>query len=669
MQFSLSAAKRFLIGKPVASHRLGQTLLPKRLALPVFSSDALSSVAYAPDEIFLTLSLAGLAGLALSPWVALAVVVVLGVVIASYRNTIHAYPSGGGDYAVVAHNLGKNAGLTAASALTIDYILTVAVSISAGANYLVSLIPALHGAQTYLAIGVVVVIALLNMRGVRESSRTVAIPVYLYMFALGLLSVVGAVRYFIGNLGMAASAELTINPEIATEQGMVGAAGLVLLVRAFSSGCVTLTGIEAITNGVPIFRRPKARNASITLVIMGLLSATMLASIMALGKATGVRVAAHPASQLFRDGIPVGDGYYQAPVIGQIAATVFDGFWPLFALVTVTTGMILLLAANTAFNGFPVLASILAKDAFLPRQLYTRGDRLAFSNGIMALATAAIILIVVFDAHVTGLIPLYLVGVFISFTMSQTGMVRHFTRELGLSTDADERVRMRRARVLSAIGAVLTASVLILVLVTKFRDGAWITPVLMGGVFFIMYRINRHYTRVAASLQLPEHADVRLLPSRVHAVIPVASIDRPALRALAYARATRPYTLAALHVCIDPQRATKLQRLWQEKQLPVDLTLLDSPYREITKPLLDHIRSIRERHPRDLVVVFIPEYVEDSWWKNSLHNQMALRLKSRLLFVSGVVVSSVPYHVDTPPGGTQSSQPSGKPSPTESNDD
>lgn len=648
MQFSFSAAKRFLIGKPVASHRLGQTLLPKRLALPVFSSDALSSVAYAPDEIFITLSLAGVAGIVLSPWVGLAVVIVMGVVIASYRNTIHAYPSGGGDYAVVAANLGKSAGLTAASALIVDYVLTVAVSVSAGANYLVSLIPSLHGSQTYLAIAVVVILALLNMRGVRESSRTVAIPVYLYMFALGLLAVVGAVRYFIGNLPLAASSELTLSAEVATEQGMVGAAGLVLLVRAFSAGCVTLTGIEAITNGVPIFRRPKARNASITLVIMGLLSATMLASIMLLGRATRVHVAAHPAEHLLKDGVPVGAHYYQAPVISQIAATVFDHAWPLFALVTFATGIILLLAANTAFNGFPVLASILAKDAFLPRQLYTRGDRLAFSNGIMALATGAVILIFVFDAHVTRLIPLYLVGVFTSFTMSQTGMVRHFTRELGLSTDADERSRMRRARILSAVGAAVTGLVLILVLITKFDDGAWITPALMVVVFVVMYRINAHYTRVANALRLPAGTDVRLLPSRVHAVVPVASVDRPALRALAYARATRPYTLSALHVCIDANRADQLQQTWRQLRIPVDLTMLDSPYREITRPLLEHIRSLRQRHPRDLVVVFIPEYVEDSWWKNSLHNQMPLRLKSRLLFVSGVVVSSVPYHLQAP---------------------
>lgn len=657
MQFSFSAAKRFLIGKPVASHRLGQTLLPKRLALPVFSSDALSSVAYAPDEIFITLSLAGLAGIVLSPWVGLAVVVVLGVVIASYRNTIHAYPSGGGDYAVVAANLGKSAGLTAASALIVDYVLTVAVSVSAGANYLVSLIPGLHGSQTYIAIGVVVILALLNMRGVRESSRTVAIPVYLYMFAIGLLAVVGAVRYFLGNLPLAASAEFTLSAEVATEQSMVGAAGLVLLVRAFSAGCVTLTGIEAITNGVPIFRRPKARNASITLVIMGLLSASMLAAIMLLGRATRVHVAAHPAHHLLRDGVPVGRGYYQAPVISQIAASVFDHAWPLFALVTFTTGVILLLAANTAFNGFPVLASILAKDAFLPRQLYTRGDRLAFSNGIMALATGAVLLIFVFDAHVTRLIPLYLMAVFTSFTMSQTGMVRHFTRELGLSTDADARTSMRRARALSALGALVTAIVLTLVLITKFNDGAWITPALMVVVFVVMYRINAHYTRVATALQLPADTDVRLLPSRVHALVPVAGLDRPALRALSYARATRPYTLAALHVCIDAKRAERLAQTWRQLRIPVDLTMLDSPYREITRPLLEHIRSLRQRHPRDLVVVFIPEYVEDSWWKNSLHNQMALRLKSRLLFVSGVVVSSVPYHLQGPPLATARANP------------
>lgn len=639
------AFKRFLLGKPVASDRLGHTRQPKRLALPVFASDALSSVAYAPDEIFLTLSIAGVAALTISPWVGLAVVIVMLVVVTAYRQNVHAYPSGGGDYEVATTNLGRNAGLTVASALLVDYVLTVAVSISSGAQYLITVLPGLHGYQVPIAVGAVVILALINLRGSRESGRALSAPVYLYMFAIGLLAVVGAFQYFTGSLQPAASARFDLVAQSDLDAGLTGLAGGFLVLRAFSSGCAALTGVEAISNGVPVFRKPKSHNAAITLGLLGLIGSVMLMSVVLLGRATNLKFAYAPATQLLDNGAPVGPSYHQAPVIGQLAETIFAGAFPLFLLVTITTGFILVLAANTAFNGFPVLGSILGRDGFLPHQLHKRGDRLAFFNGILALAVAAIVLIVIFDAEVTRLIQLYIVGVFISFTISQFGMYRHFTRELGLSTSASERRRIRRSRIIAAVGCALTGLVLVVALVTKFLHGAWITLVLIALVFFLMHRIRRYYDRVGRQLAVTDLSAARALPSRVHALILVSNLNRPALQAISYARATRPSTLSAVHVNVDPEASEQLRADWREAEIPIDLTILDSPYREISRPIVDYVRSIRKQSPRDLVVVFVPEFVVRTWPEHILHNQTALRLKSRLLFTPGVVMSSVPFQL------------------------
>jgi amino acid transporter len=647
------AAKRLVLGRPVRSDRLGHTLLPKRVALPVFASDALSSVAYAPDEILLTLSLAGLSALTISPWVGVVVALVLLTVVASYRQNVHAYPSGGGDYEVASVNLGPRAGVTVASALLVDYTLTVAVSISAGAQYAATAVPALRGHETAFAIGLVVCLALANLRGVKESGSAFAIPVYLFMAAMGSLAVVGALRYFTGGLPPAESASLDVAAEAGFDQGLMGLAGGFLVLRAFASGCAALTGVEAISNGVPAFRKPKSRNAATTLALLGGISISMIMAILLLAQATGVRFAQDPATQLLRDGVPVGEDYEQHPVISQLAASVFSGVDVLFVAVSVVTGLILVLAANTAFNGFPVLGSILARDGYLPRQLHTRGDRLAFSNGIITLAAAAIALIWVFDAQVTRLIQLYIVGVFVSFTLSQLGMVRHWTRKLRTEPDPGVRTRMRRSRVINAIGLGMTGTVLVIVLLTKFTHGAWLAILAMGVVFAAMQAVHRHYTRVRAELALDEDLQAaRALPSRVHAVVLVSHLHRPTMRALAYARASRPSVIEAVTVGVDADEVAALQAQWEAADLPVPLKVLDSPFREITRPVLTYVRSIRRESPRDLVVVYIPEYVVGHWWEQLLHNQSALRLKSRLLFTPGVVVASVPWQLASTAGQT-----------------
>ena len=646
-------SKRILLGRKLRSSQLGETLLPKRIALPVFASDALSSVAYAPDEVFIMLSLARASAYVWSWKIGIAVALVMLTVVLSYRQNVHAYPSGGGDYEVATVNLGPQAGVTVASALLVDYVLTVAVSISAGAHYASSAIPALRGHEMPFAVILVVLITLVNLRGVKESGTAFAIPVYLYMLAVGTTAIVGLVRYALGNLPLAASAQLTIVPTSAFDQGLTGAAGVFLVLRAFASGSAALTGVEAISNGVPAFKKPKSKNAATTLALLGMVSAMFIMSILFLARVTGVHFVEFPATELLRDGVPVGDSYVQHPVIGQLAETIFKGMPIAFYAVAVVTGIILVLAANTAFNGFPVLGSILARDGYLPRQLHTRGDRLAFSNGILTLAAAAIALIVAFDAEVTRLIQLYIVGVFVSFTLSQLGMIRHWTRELGTEPDPRTRAKMRRSRVINSIGFGMTGTVLLVVLATKFTHGAYIAILAMVAVFVVMRGIRGHYDAVRSELALGVDAEsARALPSRVHAIVLVSHLHRPTMRAIAYARASRPQVLEAVTVGVEPDAVAALQEEWDNLDLPVPLKVLDSPFREITRPILTYVRSIRRESPRDLVVVYIPEYVVGHWWEQLLHNQSALRLKGRLLFTPGVVVASVPWQLASTHGQT-----------------
>jgi len=650
------AVKRILVGRPQRSDRLAHTLLPKRIALPVFASDAMSSVAYAPEEIFLTLSVAGVSAYALAPWIGLAVAIVLLTVVTSYRQNVHAYPSGGGDYEVATVNLGRRAGLTVASALLVDYTLTVAVSISAAAANIGALVPYVADNKVPFAVGAIVLLTAVNLRGIRESGAAFAVPVYAFMIGIGAMIVWGLTRVLIfGDPVRAASADLRL---VAEGDAFTGLALVLLILRSFTQGAAALTGVEAISNGVPAFRKPKSRNAATTLLLLGTLSVAMFMGLIALAGLTGVKMASDPETQLA--GAPA--GYVQQTMVAQLADAVFSSFRPGFFFVVVMTALILALAANTAFNGFPVLGSILAQDRYLPRQLHTRGDRLAFSNGILILAAFAVVLVVGFQAEVTRLIPLYTVGVFVSFTLSQSGMVRHWNRLLRSETDGGERRRMRRAQTINGFGAIMTGVVLITVLITKFTLGAWIAIAAMAGFFVLMLAIQRHYDRVSAELVIGEIDGV--LPSRNHAIVLVSTLHKPALRALAYARATRPDALEALTVNVDDADTKRLMREWEKRSIPVPLKVVESPYREITRPVLEYVKRVRTKSPRDVVTVFIPEYVVGHWWEQLLHNQSALRLKGRLLFQPGVMVTSVPWQLasservkerrpETPPGSTR----------------
>jgi amino acid transporter len=633
--------RRLLLGQPFRSDKLSHTLLPKRIALPVFASDAMSSVAYAPEEIFLVLSVAGLSALVMAPWVGLAVALVMVVVVASYRQNVHAYPSGGGDYEVATTNLGPAAGLTVASALMVDYTLTVAVSMASAMSNIGSAVPFIAQHKVAFAVTAIVLLTAANLRGIRESGTLFAIPTYAFMIGmLGMLAW-GFIQIGMGHDIRAESAGF----ELRSEHGDIMGFALVFLVaRAFSSGCAALTGVEAISNGVPAFRKPKSRNAATTLALLGGIAIVLFMGMIVLAMKTGVKVAERPAEQLI--GAPA--DYRQKTLVAQLADAIFRDFPLGLYLITGVTALILILAANTAFNGFPVLGSILAKDRYLPRQLLTRGGRLAFSNGIVFLALAAIAFVVAFDAEVTALIQLYIVGVFVSFTLSQIGMVRHWTRLLRTEDDPEERRRMIRSRIINTIGCISTGSVLIVVLATKFLDGAWIAILAMGSLFILMKAINRHYAAVARELT-PVEAEQReiVLPSRNHAVVLVSTMQLPTLRALAYARATRPDVLEALSVDVNEVETRKLTAEWEASDVTTPLKVLASPYREITGPIIDYIRRINREAPRTVITVFIPEYVVGHWWESLLHNQSALRLKTRLRFMPNVVVASVPWQLNS----------------------
>ena len=637
-----TAARRLVLGRPFRSDNLGHTLLPKRIALPVFASDALSSVAYAPEEIFLVLSVAGLTAYSMAPWIGLAVAAVMLIVIASYRQNVHAYPSGGGDYEVVTTNLGHTAGLTVASALLVDYVLTVAVSMASAMSNIGSAVPFIAEHKVVFAVAAILILASLNLRGIRESGTAFAIPTYAFMVGMFIMLGWGLIQIYV--LGEPLRAE-SASFEMHSEHGEVLGFALVFLVaRAFSSGSAALTGVEAISNGVPAFRKPKSRNAATTLALLGVIAISLFMGMIMLAKATGVQVAERPHEQLI--GAPA--DYQQKTLIAQLAETIFHDFPVGLFVITGVTALILVLAANTAFNGFPVLGSILAQDRYLPRQLHTRGDRLAFSNGILFLAFAAIAFIVAFRAEVTALIQLYIVGVFVSFTLSQIGMVRHWTRLLRIETVGAERRKMQRARVINTIGFICTGAVLLVVVVTKFLVGAWIAILAMGGLFVIMKMIHKHYDTVARELEAREAEDEDIvLPSRNHAVVLVSNLHKPTRRALAYAKATRPDVLEAITVSVDDGEARALVHKWEDSDVTVPLKVIASPYREITRPILDYVKRITKESPRTVVTVFIPEYVVGHWWEQVLHNQSALRLKGRLLFEPNVMVTSVPWQLSS----------------------
>lgn len=623
--------KRVLVGNPMRSDQLSDTLLPKRLALPVYCSDPISSNAYATQEILLVLALGGTALLTLTPWIAAAVIALLLLVSVSYLQTCYAYASGGGAYVVSKENLGRWPSLIAAASLMVDYVMTVAVSVASSVENLTSAFAALRPYSVLLCLGIIALLTVMNLRGVRESGMLFAIPTYGFIASIYVMLIVGLWKVVTGSAPVAESAAFNLHPGHLTTAALV-----ILVLRAFASGCTSLTGVEAVSNGVPTFRKPKSRNAGITLIVMALLSTGMMLGIAVLSTVSHVRVAEDTS---LLDGAPA--GYVQRTVLAQLSSSIFGNHTLGFFLVQVFTALILAMAANTAYNGFPILASILAKDRFLPKQLARRGDRLVYSNGILILAGIASGLIWLFDASTTRLIQLYIVGVFISFTLSQTGMVVHWRR---IRRQPGAPHHTFASLFLNSVGASATALVLVIVLVSKFTHGAWMVVVAIPILVFLMHAISRHYMRTSESLR-PKAVGYPL-PSRVHVIVLVSQLNEPCLKALSFARAMRPSSLVAVHVDTHHDRTLQLCTDWVDRDIPVTLKLLDSRYRDLTTPILAYLRQMRIG-PRDIVEVIVPEYVVGHWWEQVLHNQSALRLKTRLLYMPGVMVTSVPYQLSS----------------------
>lgn len=631
----VDAAKRLLFGKALRSDEVAPPRLPKSIAMPVFASDAISSNAYATQEILIVLALGGATAISYGLWVALAVVIVFAVVIASYRQNVREYPGGGGDYEVVSKNLGRRWGVTAASALLIDYALTVAVSVSAAIANIGSVAPFIAQHSVWWALGLIVAIVLVNLRGWGRSGTLLAIPTYVFILAIVGVVATAVVRITWGDDLRAPSADW----QIAETESLSALALVFLVARAFSSGTTALTGIETVSSAVPTFKEPAGRNAASTLLIAGVISMGLFISITWLALHTGVTIAEDPTTII---GLP--DGQAQQTVIVQIASAVFGNATFLVVIVAIATLLILIAAANTSFNGFPVLGSILSRDGYLPKQLHTRGDRLAFSNGILVLGGFAALLTIAFQADLNSLIQLYIVGVFVSFTLTQFGMVRHWSKVLGTSDDVVIRRRASRGRAINALGFVLTAVVLVVVLVTKFNRGAWIVVVALPVLVIVMLGISRHYDRVRAEISVGDEESMAL-PARVHGLVLISRLHRPALRALAFARATRPDTLEAITVSVDGEETLALQRDWERRRIPVTLRILESPYRGITRPVIDYVQRLRRDGPRDLVTIYVPEYVVGHWWERLLHNRSGLRLRTRLLLTPGVMIVSVPWQL------------------------
>jgi amino acid transporter len=619
--------RTWLIGNPLNTADAPHQTIGRAIGLAVFASDALSSTAYATQEILVILAAAGSSAFGFSFPISLAIVGLLAILTISYEQTIHAYPAGGGAYIVARDNLGELPAQTAGAALLTDYILTVSVSISSGVAQLASAFPDLYPYRVPIAVSMVMLIMLINLRGVKESGIAFAIPTYFFLLTMFITVGLALVKYFTGTLGM------VVDPPAVVGLGVVRAVTLFLILHAFSSGTTALTGVEAISNGITAFKEPRSRNAGITLVCMSAILGTLFLGITFMAS----RIGAVPADS--------------ETIISQLARTVYAGRGLLYLLTITATTIILIMAANTAFADFPRLSALHAGDGFLPRQLTFRGSRLVYSRGIVLLALIASFLIVIFQASVTALIPLYAIGVFLSFTLSQTGMARRWWKsghlkpgqqveEPGSVLTYDRKWMMKM--IINSFGAVCTATVMVVFASTKFRDGAWIVLLLTPILVTIFFSIHRHYKNLAKNLTLERYGSPRPI-TRQRVIVPIASIHRGSLQALAYARSISD-DVTAVHVSVDGAEADKVRRKWEKWGDGTRLVILDSPYRLFVEPLLNYIEKIAAlRQPNEMVTVVVPEFVPARWWSNILHTQTAFWLRMALLFKPGVVIVEVPY--------------------------
>ena len=622
--------RSWLIGRPLQTADAPHQTIGKLVGLAVFASDALSSTAYATQEILVILAVAGTAAFGYVFPISIAIVALMAIVTISYEQTIHAYPNGGGAYIVARDNLGELAAQTAGAALLTDYVLTVAVSVSSGVAQIVSAIPVLQPHRVWIAIGLVMFVMLINLRGVKEAGVTFAIPTYFFVLMMFSTLGLGLLRLVSGSIGT------VIDPPHLEAAGALAAITPFLILHAFSSGTAALTGIEAISNGITAFREPRSRNAGITLIWMALILGMLFIGISFL---TG-QIGAVPSES--------------ETVISQLARTIYQGRGTFYIATIGATTIILVMAANTAFAGFPRLSALLAEDGFLPRQLTYRGSRLVYSRGIVALALIACLFIFVFQASVSRLIPLYAIGVFMSFTLSQAGLVHRWwkigrtalgetLKERGSVLQYDPKWGVKM--VINGLGAFLTFVVMWVFAITKFADGAWIVLIVTPALVYIFYHIHRHYRSLAKKLSLDNYgAPPRV--ERMRVILALSGVHRGSLAALRYARSLTD-DVTAVHVSIDPDEAARLQQKWEEWGDGVRLIILDSPYRLLAEPLLEYIEEIiRQRQPNETITIVVPQFIPRHWYHNLLHTQTALILRLGLLFKPGIVITDVPYQVD-----------------------
>lgn len=607
----LPKLRRFLIGSPLASSHSHHELIPKWKALAVLSSDALSSTAYATEEIIIPLSLSGIAFA--TTWslpIALAILALMVIITVSYRQTIQAYPNGGGAYIVAKENLGTGAGLVAAAALLIDYVLTVSVSVSAGVENLVSAFPQMASVQVFTCIWIILLIMVLSLRGVGESSTIFAIPTYLFIFSIFTLIAVGIFRGPVDGYTVVQGAVTENLPEI----------GIILMLRAFSSGCTALTGIEAISNGIPIFRQPQSKNANRTLITMVVILGTLFAGITYLVNHLGIQ------------------HIEETTMISSLASAIF-GKSVFYYAVQGSTALILFLAASTSYADFPRLSSLLAKDRYAPRQLASIGDRLVFSNGVIGLTFTAVVLVIIFGGRTHHLIPLYAVGVFISFTLSQAGMVVHHykLREPGWQSSL----------LINGLGALTTAVVSIVIASFKFTHGAWMVIVLIPIIVYMFHRIHVHYVMFAREISQSHYDMTKLDKITEHVVvIPISGLHRGVKNAIRYGMSIS-HDLRVCYVKTDEEAYLRMQQSWDDKFPNLKLHVLESPYRSISGPILDFIDVVSKEHPTEFMTVIFPEFVTAKWHHQLLHNQTAWLIKLSLMYKRNIIVTSVKYHLST----------------------
>ncbi len=634
-----------LIGQPVSTRNLSAVALPKRYALPLFGADGISSVAYAADQMILTLAAAGASALAFSPWIGLGVAMVGLLVIGTYRYNINQIASEG-DIQLVHRKLGALPSIVMGASSLMDYMLTVAVSMSSASSFLVALYPQIQDWRTLIAVLLIVALTLFALRGVQLLGKIAYWPLYVFLALLGGTLIVGWIRAATGTLPLAESATYVIAPELETHS-LEGLALVLLLARSFSAGLVAFSGVSTISNSVKYFRRPKKYNAAVTMMLMGLITSVLLVSLLGFAAATRVHMVHDTTRFLFIDGHTPGEYFHQKPALYQVALAIYQGV-PFFAqlLVFATVG-VLIIASLTAFTGFPVIASSLADYQYLPVFFRSVDSRGLYANGVLALSAFSIFLTCIFGSDVYSLIQLYIVGMCLSMMLVQLAVVRYRMRLLRITLAQMPRRALLRDIAVSTVGVVVTTAVLVTIVVTKFAAGAWLSLGMIALMVGGMVVTRRHYDAVDAALDIPLNAesvaDVAALPSRVHAIVYVERVRRPAVRALSYARAGRPSTIEALTVNNDRAALDVVKKRWYALGIPVPLSVIDSPYRDTVEAVVSYIRRRRKKSPRDILVVYLPEFVVEHWWQRILHRRTVRRLKQALLHEPGVMTATVPW--------------------------